>query len=151
VIVRTVLAVVLATALLGVTLPALDDARRERASVTVTDQVDAIERTATRLHQTDDPTVGAGARRIVTMSLPASDWTTAGVDRFAIRPGSGDSSGTAVWHVDGGTTHTRALDAPRIGTGDGQPLVLDTAGHHRLVLALDDRSGTAVVTVRRLK
>lgn len=148
---RAVLAVLLASALLGATLPALDDARRERASMTVAEQAETLERTARRLARTDDPTADAGARRIVTLSLPASDRTTAAVDRLSVGPASGDAGGRIRWHVRGGSTHEAMLSGPRLGTTDGEPLALDGPGRHRLVLALDGRPDSPVVTVRRLK
>lgn len=149
--IRAVLAVLLASALLGATLPALDDARRERASVTVAEQTQTIERTARRLARTDDPTGDAGARRVVTLSLPASDWTTAAVETLSIGPASGDAGGRIRWHVRGGSTHEAMLSVPQFRTDDGGPLVLNGTGHHRLVLALDGRPGDPVVTIRRLK
>lgn len=147
---RAVLAVLLATALLGATLPALDDARRERASATVAEQAETVERTARRLARTDDPTGDAGARRVLTLSLPASDWTTAAVENLSIGPASGDAGGRIRWHVDG-STHEAVLSGPPLRTDDGAPLVLNRTGHHRLVLALDGDPARPVVTVRRLK
>lgn len=147
---RVVLAVVLASALVAVALPPLDDARRERAATVVTDQVESIERTADALVSTDEPTDGVGARRVVTLRVPARQWTSAGVERVSFAPvGTGDH-GRVSWRVHGGRTSSRSLSVP-LTTADDEPLVLDEPGHHRLVLALAGRPGAPVVVVRQLK
>lgn len=148
---RTVLAVVLAAALVGVALQPLDTARRDRASATVTEQVERIERAADTLAATDDPTAGAGARRIVSVRVPARHWTNAGVELVAISPGTDDRPASVAWQVRGGRSGSRVLSGPTVRIADGEPLVLRTAGTHRLVLGLDGEPGSPVVTVRRLK
>lgn len=150
-IVRLVLAVALATALVASALVPLDDARRERGAAVVADQASAIERRAATLLERDDPTEGAGARRIVTLDLPARSWTSARVDRLTLRPGTDATRPRITWRVVGGRTHTRRLPNVPLATEDGTPLVVRGPGLHRLTLSLDGRPGAPVVTVRRLK
>ena len=148
---RTVLAVLLATALLAVTLPPLDDARRERGATAVATDLEAVERAANDLVATDNPTTDAGARRVVTVRLPASRWTSAGVDRITITPSTADAPARVSWQVHRGRTATRRLPGLRLETATGGPLRLRETGRHRLVLVLSGTPESPVVTVRRLK
>lgn len=148
---RVVLAVALATALVAATMPALADARRERASAVVADQAESLERIGKRLVATEDPVETAGARRLVAFRLPARQWSSARVDRVAIRPARDDGPARIDLRVAGGRTGTHAMLGVPLGTPDGRPLVLRTTGRHRLVLSLDGRRGAPRVTVRRLK
>jgi hypothetical protein len=150
VIYRVVLAVVLASALVAVVLPPMDDARREWAATFFTVQVDSIERTADALIATDEPTDGIGARRVVTLRLPARHLTNAGVECVTFAPVAAGDYGRVSWRVHGGRTSSRSLSVP-LATTDDEPLVLDEPGHHRLVLALAGRPGAPVVVVRQLK
>lgn len=148
---RAVLAVVLASALLGVTMPALEDARRDRASVAVENELDRLRATANQLDAVDDPTAGPGARRSLTIDLPARQWTSARIDRLTLHPETADSPGRASWQVAGGRTVRRALPELSLRTPAGEPLSLSGPGTHELTLTLDGQPGSSVVTVRRLK
>lgn len=138
--IRAVLAVVLAAALLAASLPAIDDARRERTGTAVHEEVDRLVDAARRMAATDDP--GAGARRVLVVRLPAEGWTAARVDALAFR-----ENGTVAWTVGGRTSERRPPIALR-SAGDGA-LILRGAGPHRLVLSLDGTVAHPVVTVRR--
>lgn len=146
--IRVVLAVVLTTALLGVSLPAIDDARRDHSETTVRTELQRVERAATDLLDTDDPTAD-GARRVVTVHLPTRSWTDAGVDGVTISPSRTGSGGRFTWTVEGGTRTVRRLpDVPIRTNSHGAPLTLNASGRHRLVLSLDGERGDPVVTVR---
>lgn len=149
--IRAVLAVVLAGALLGATMPALEDARRERASATVENELDRLVATANQLAAVDDPTAGAGARRSLTITLPAREWSSARIDHATLHPGTADTPSRVTWQVADGRTVVRPLADLSLRTADGTPLVLSGPGTHELTLTLDGRAGSAVVTVRRLK
>jgi len=151
VIYRTVLAVLLATALLAVSLPALDDARQERAATAVATDIDALQRAAGDLLAADDPTDGAGARRVFTFRLPARQWTNAGIEQVTITPRADGTPASVSWRVDGDRTMSRPLPGLPLQTPTGAPLRLQSQGRHRLVLALSGTPGSPVVTVRRLK
>lgn len=142
-IVRTILAVILAAVLVGASLPAIESASRDRTATAVEREVDAVLERATSLVETDDATRGPGARRIVTVHLPAADRTSAEVDSLAFEPSVDDSvrshetNASAVsWAVAGGTHNRRVVERIDIETRDGDPMVLSDPGRHRLVLSL---------------
>ncbi|MBO4246856.1 ABC transporter [Halomicrobium sp. IBSBa] len=148
---RVVLAVVLATALVAATLGPIDDARRQRASATVSDQASDLERAADTLLETDDPIAGPGARRVVTLRVPPRTWTSGGVERVSLRPSTDQTPARLSWLLTGGQPRTRQLLGVPLRTADGSPVVLRRSGPHRLVISLDGRPGVPVLTVRRLK
>lgn len=145
--IRVVLAVVLTTALLGVSLPAIDDARRGHTETTVGTELREIERAATGLLDTDDPAED-GARRVVTVHLPARSWSDAGVDAVTIGQSRAGSGGRFTWSAEGGTRLVRRLPEIPLRTDGGDAVTLDAPGRHRLVLSLDGTRTDPVVTVR---
>lgn len=156
--IRTVLAVALAAALLAVSQPAIQQAGRERTATTVADEIDGFVERAHHLIDTDDATARPGARRIVTVDLPADERLAAGVDRLSFEPrleGDDRDDGTArsaiAWVIDGGDRHERVLDRLRLDTDDGRPLRLSEPGQHRLVLSLRGSSANPSVHVERFE
>jgi len=105
--IRVVLAVVLTTALLGASLPAIDEARRDHTETTVGTELRAIERVATDLLNTDDPTED-GARRVIEIRLPARSWSDAGVDAVTIGQSGPET-------VDDSPGQQRAADSEYVG------------------------------------
>mgnify|MGYP000438608642 CR=1 FL=1 len=77
---RLVLAVALAVALVAAATPALDDARATRTERLAERELDRIEAAATTLASEDAP----GARRTLAVSLPDRSPTTAALDVVAI-------------------------------------------------------------------
>lgn len=130
-----VLSVLLAVALVGASLPAVDDARHTSADAAGQRVTDRLHDAATTLAAHSDP----GGRRPLTLSLPARSWTAAPVE---LRVGDG----SVRWRVGDGTWSARRVPVPVVVPGG--PLVLD-GGIHRLVLAVERRDGTPVVVVRR--
>jgi hypothetical protein len=158
---RVVVAVALATAILAVSLPAIDAAGRDRTSATVTDEVDALETAVRDLQHSDGavPQGTSGARRVVTVRLPDRGWASARLAYLAVggRPGAScvDRTETALaWQVVDGPVQTRRLPGVQLehadGDGDDDPLVLREPGKHRLVLTLVERAGDRTVRVQRL-
>lgn len=146
--IRVVLAIVLTTALLGVSLPAIDDARQDHTETTVRTELQRLERAATNLLDTDDP-ADDGARRVVTVTMPARSWADVGIDSVALGPSRTGSGGRLTWAVEGGTRRVRRLPEIPIRTVDGDALAINASGRHRLVLSLDEAQNDPVVTVRR--
>lgn len=70
--IRTVLAVLLAVALLGLSLPAADAAARDQVATRVAEEVGALAAAAERLAGGNDPVAPGtgGARRTVTLAVP---------------------------------------------------------------------------------
>lgn len=143
---RVVLAVLLAAALLGVALPVVDSARVTHADGQVRTELDHLETAARDLSEESDPVgpAGSGARVERSILLPEASWGRAGVERLTI-PGSADTP--VRWRVDGGETHTAWPSPPLVAPPDG--LVLRDGGRHRLRLALERRDGQQVVVVSR--
>lgn len=157
---RVVVAVALATAMLAVSLPAIDGASADRTSVIVRAEVDTLE-TAVRDLKTGDGAVPegiSGARRVVTVRLPARGWTSTRLEYLAIGsridPSRAEQNETAfAWRVESGPVQTRRLPGIQIEHADGDgddPLVLREPGPHRLALTLVEHAGNRSVVVRRL-
>lgn len=142
--IRVVLAVVLTVVLLAAATPAIDEGKTARTAIHLDGATDRLDRAARSLLAHEDPTRPsvAGARRIVTLRLPARSWTASeatlridgGADRLAYRVGDGRPRRTILRGVD-------------LRTPDG-PISLRTPGRHRLVLSLVRDDGVGVV-VRR--
>lgn len=161
---RAVLAVALAVALLAASLPAIDGARRDHADREVGSQLRQVGATLERFAARNDPVPprGAGARATVRLHLPGRTWGTARVAYVAVggAKNATDPAGSDVlaWRVAGGPERTLRVDGIDLQVGgdgrigpDGEPLVLHEPGRHRLVLALVSRDGRPVVLVRRFK
>lgn len=148
---RTVVAVVLAGALVSAALPGIEDARRERTAAMVADDVDDLVRTARVLVENDDPIPGAGARRHVQIRLPPRSTTSAAVEAITIRPRTPGRPAAVRWVVADGRTGRRSIPDLPLATPNETPLELAGTGRHRLVLTLDGTAGDPLVTVRRFK
>jgi hypothetical protein len=148
-VIRAVLAVALATAIVAAALPVLDDARQRRSDRSVRGEVAAVERAANALLAADETAPGPGARRVVPVSLPERSWTTAGVDEVAIEGSVGRShrESAATYTIGDGPTRRVGIGAP-LYTPDG-PVVLEGNRGAELVLELVRVDGRAVVAVRR--
>lgn len=139
---RVLCCAVLALALLAVALPAVEHAGEQRTASTLRDDAARLERAANALWTDDDAAVGVvGARRRVTIRVPAASPTSAGVERVAVVDGG------LRYALVGGDPVRVPVRAP-IRTPDG-PVVLDGAGRHALTLSLvrADATGALVVVV----
>ncbi|MBP1985581.1 DUF7311 family protein [Halolamina salifodinae] len=134
--IRALLAVALAAALLAATLPAVESAAADRTAAALDRDIDRIERAGKSLLADDDP----GARRVVTVTLPAKSLSSAGVDGFTI---ACQPRCTVRYRLDGAGSRTRRLTLP-VTTPDG-PIRLARAGEHRLTLRLARSDGSRVV------
>jgi hypothetical protein len=136
-VIRAVLAVVVALALFAAATPAVDDARESRSDRVVRADLTSVERAATSLLATEEPTPGAGARRLVTVRVPDATWTTARVDWIAIggRPDADESSPHVLSYALAGRPPRTVLLPVPVHTR-GEPLVLDGPGTFELELTL---------------
>lgn len=154
---RAVFAVTLAVAMLAVTVPAMEtagvataDTRTETAVETVIDEMRAL-----AISEDPVPKNHQGARRFVTVRLPARSWTTAGVEYVSIDGAPGEPSPSSnrtafAWKVTGGTMQTTHVPSLRIRASarDGNgPLVLERGGRHRLRLSLVAADGERPLVV----
>lgn len=142
--IRTVLAVALAVAVVGVAVPVVEEGRVRAADRAVDGELAAVERAAESLLAADETTPSAGARRTVALSLPSGSWRAADVDAFRIHGAGPGRRGSVTYRIDGGR-RTVAVDAP-LYTPSGPVVVGD--GTVRVVLSLDDVDGRRVVVVR---
>lgn len=152
---RVVLAVAMATALLGVTMPALDTVRVQHGDERVEMEVQRLERAAERLASDNDPPPPGmeGPRQELQLWLPVAGLHTAGVESLTIQPEDTEhgevnltAGRTAVrWQVSGGPEQVRWLTDVELATR-GKRLRLDDGGRQRLTLEL--RSDGAVLLTR---
>ncbi|WP_340100825.1 DUF7311 family protein [Salinibaculum salinum] len=143
---RTALAVLVGAALLGLSLPVVDDARVGHADSQVRTELDTLETAAERLHSESDPVAAGtpGARIERTVVLPTRSWGTAGLDRLRIPARTNER---IRWQVAGGQVQTRHTNPPLVAPPDG--LKLRERGRIRLTLSLERRGGAVVVVVSR--
>lgn len=155
---RTVLAVLLAVALLAVAAPGIEQARADRTAALVEGELTRIAERATGL-AAEETGGAAPARRTVSLSLP-DGVAAAPVAYVAIGgvPGCGAARDTAhgdvvAYRLEGGEPMVRHLPVDlRVATDrtvddDDEPLVL--RGDARLRLTLDVRDGVRTVLVER--
>jgi hypothetical protein len=159
---RVVVAVVLASALLAASLPGMELAAHERSEATLTAEADRLRTAIADLrHRESAVATGTGARRVVTVEIPARSRTAAGVAALALGgvPGRGGpderTAADLAWRVDGGEVATRRLPGVRVvhyrdGRVVDEPLVLEAPGDHRLALTRIERDGERLIAVRRL-
>lgn len=161
---RAVLAVALAAALVGVALPAVDRAGVGRGASLLGAEADRLARDAGRLAAGSDPVpVGArGARAVVALRLPGRSWATARVDYLAVGaarradPPDGPATDVIAYRVAGGRERRVRLSVDvRAVAGvepapDDRALVLREPGRHVLALRLVRLDGQSVVLVERV-
>lgn len=145
---RAVLAVLVIAAIVAVSQPAIQSGRQDHAATLLADEADGLVDNARDLVKTDEAINGPGARRIVTVELPAAQRFSAGANYVEI---TGGDTPTVEWAVDGGRTHRRVVEGLRIRTPNGAPLRLEGEGERRLVLGLTGPAGDPVVTVERFE
>jgi hypothetical protein len=159
---RVVVAVVLASALLAASLPGVELAARERSEATLTAEADRLRTAIADLrHRESAVSNGPGARRVVTVQIPARSRTDAGVAALAlggVPEQSSPRSRSAVdlaWRVDGGDVTTWRLPGVRVvhyrdGRVRDEPLVLESPGEHRIALTRVEHDDERLIAVQRL-
>lgn len=166
---RVVVGVAIALALLAASQPALDSARQTRADRAAARELARLQRAIDSLQTEAAPPQGetreAGARRVVTIDLPTRSVTSARVDYVAIGAVPGESlpegSGDVLaYRIGGGPPVVRRIDSDlrverasgsaRWLAADDVPLVDRGGGRHRIALSLVEEGDHRVVVVRRL-
>lgn len=158
--IRLVIAVTLATALLGATQPALDDARTVRADELVRGDLEHARNAVESMVATDDPVPVShlAARRVVSIRLPERSAASAPVEYAAIDPA--ESGGAFTYQLADGSKQQLTIDTPvRVAhRTDGEltvrppsePLVLRSAGTYRLAFDFVQLNGRPTVLVHPL-
>jgi hypothetical protein len=151
--VRVLLAAVVALALVGSALPAVEEAQRFRAEQELTDDAERIEAAATAMVRSSDPVPPGvpGARRHLRLDLPES--MDASIRLGRPRGGHLGNATTIRTQVAGRQASLHSVDVPIIAAGsqttsaDTDSLVLRTDGVITLTYRVVD--GRAVVVASR--
>lgn len=140
--IRLLLAVTVAAALLSASLPAVTEVRTDRTADDLNRAGDRLVAASQSLLAADDADVGA--RRVVRFHLPAGSLTLAGVERVVVscRPNC-----VLRYRLEGGRTGRRPLGTVPLATPDGR-VALSRPGTHRVTLRLTRFDGRRTVTVR---
>lgn len=150
-ILRVVLSVLLSTALVGVSLPAIDQAALEATDTRVQADLRQFQSAVQTLPQQTDP-VGpddALIHQTITLTLPEKSWTSAPLEYVQIEPTR--TGGILRWQVNGGHEHTIFVEKVPIQTPESATGIhLTKPGTHRLSLTLVERNEERVVVLRRL-
>lgn len=143
--IRVVVTVLLAVALLAASLPAVEDAAADRSERQLRAEVRDLDAAATDLMRSEEAVPGtAGARRTVEVTIPTPGIGAGEVEQLRI-------SGTArhySFRVEGRDRREITGTVP-VHTLDGEPLVLREPGTHELVLALVQVEGERRVVIAR--
>jgi len=146
-VIRVVVTVLLAIAILAAAMPAVENAAADRSEAQLRSGVESIDAAAVDLVESEEAVPGTvGARRTVEVRIPAADVGAAGVERLAI---SGSDRGYE-FRVEG-RDETEIHGTVPVHTIDGEPLVLRDPGTHELVLALVEVGGDRRVVITRLE
>lgn len=140
--IRVVVSVCVASALLAASLPAVEDARADRTATSLDRAGERLVRAAESLVAAD--AAEAGARRIVQLRIPTGSLGEAGVRevRFECDPVC-----SMRYRLGDGRRGRTSLESVPLATPDG-PVSLSRPGTHRLRLGLAHDDDERVVTVR---
>lgn len=157
---RVVLAVLLAVALLGAAMPVVEDARADRTSTLAAGELSRLAERATGLAAGGEAGPDAGSRRTVDLSLPDGGFATAPLAYAAVgglpdcdAPGDTGAGDVVAYRLVGGEPRVRhvPVDVRVVEAGqardDDEPLVL--RGDASLTLALVEDEGPPTVLVGR--
>lgn len=146
--VRTLLTVVVASALLGSSLPAVDDARADRTATRLDATATRLSDAAAALVATDDPVPAGerGASRTLVITLPRAGFADARADYLSVGGTPTRPDRSTVGYRVAGRPPRQVETSVAFVTGE-EPLVLPP-GHHRLRLTLVRTANGVGVRVR---
>lgn len=119
--IRTVLAVVLAIALLTATLPAIETVRVDRVDHSVSQDLATIEHSSTELLTTEERIDGPGAQRVVSVSVPPRGLVTADLQYIEL------TADAFTYKISGQSARTVRPDAPIVRPDAAGPLRITTS------------------------
>ncbi|QSG08085.1 DUF7311 family protein [Halapricum desulfuricans] len=124
--IRYVIAVILAAALIAASLPAVESAATVRGECTVESNVAAIESAAEALVEQErlPPKGLMGTQRSVDLSFPSDSLTNAPVRHLELDRVDGENVTVARYRVEGGSTQTVTIDAPIVDESMNSPVDL---------------------------
>lgn len=150
---RVVLAAVLATAVLGASLPAVDGARVDRTATALDASIERLSAAGSSLavgsDAPRDPAVAP--RRTVALSLPRPTWTAAAVEYVAVggSPGGPGNRSAVTYATEGGGETTRLLSVPLPVRTPRGPVVFRGRGERAVSLSLRTTSDGPTLVVGR--
>lgn len=144
---RVVLAVAIAAALLGTAIPVVEDARVTKAQIGVETELERLERAAKRLVARNDilPGDAPGARRVIVLRLPERRWGSRGLAVLRFPPPG--SLKDPSWRIGERPLEVWRPDVTLGGASGG--VSLREGGRTKLVLTLHRIDGEPVVIVSR--
>jgi hypothetical protein len=146
-VIRVVVTVLLAAALLAASLPAVEDAAADRSERQLRAEIRDLDAAATDLLRSEEAVPGtAGARRSVDVTIPSQGIGAGAVQRLRI---SGTDRRYA-FRVEG-RDRREVLGTVPVHTLDGEPLVFREPGTHEFVLALVQVEGERRVVIATLQ
>lgn len=149
--IRYVIAVILAVAVVGIAMSAADHGGGVRSEEAVAADVSDLDDAATSLYVDEElpPRGHPGPRRIVEFDLPSESLTTASVEHVEIEPVRENT--TAVeFQVEGRAPQVVFVDVPTAIDGSSDSLRLTGTGRQEVLLTLGrDGDGDRVVRVAR--
>lgn len=148
---RYVLAVILSVAIVGIAMPAVDEAAADRSQSQVQTQVVKIKTAATSLVEHEE--VGlkseSGGRRIVTVEFPRDSLTSKSVQYVRFNPKHALGFTTVTYEVKGHSPERTEIDAV-IVSPDNESVEMGKADQETIILTLKrDGSGDRVVVLER--
>jgi lipopolysaccharide export LptBFGC system permease protein LptF len=149
---RYVIAVLLTAALVGIALPAINDATAAKSQEKAEAELLKIKHEAESLATHEEVISGglSGGRRLVTVDLPGESETSQPIDSVNIRPHRDYRLTTISYSVEGQSSETIRIDAMVVGQDNG-PIVLTGHQEQTFVLTLKrDFAGNRVVEFRDL-
>jgi len=145
-VIRVVVTILIAGALLAVAFPVIDHEAADRSDAEARAAIQSIDDAATDLARTEEAVPGeVGARRSVTVDLPERGIASSAVEHLTISP-----DGYAYSYQVAGRSPRTVRGRTPVHTLDGEPLALRGDGRHELVLALVDEGGERRVVIARL-
>jgi hypothetical protein len=148
-VIRYVVAVALAVALLGFATVAVDHGTAARSEAQVESALDTVDSAATSLVENERPPVAdeRPPRRLVEITLPGDRFLASAPARLGFRRVSGADATRVTYRIEGETAETETIDAP-LQRGDASSFALDGhTGRLTLLLRLVRVDGEAVVDV----
>lgn len=146
-IVRLLVGVAVAVALLSLSLPVVENARIASSDSAVRDALDRLTEVASTMAARNDPVPpGApGAREPLALQLPGTGPGRARIARLHLAA-NGPTATVARWHVAGADGDRQRVLPDLVIT---EPITLAGGATHRLVLAYEQRPSGAAVVLRR--
>ncbi|ELZ27204.1 hypothetical protein C474_17699 [Halogeometricum pallidum JCM 14848] len=149
---RVVLAAVLATAVLGASLPAVEDARADRTATALDASIARVSAAGSALAVGNDaPSTAVAPTRTVAFSLPQPTWTAAAVEYVAVggSPGGPGNRSAVTYATEGGGEVRRLLSVPVPVRTPRGPVVFRGRGERTISLSLRATADGPVLVVGR--